>query len=298
MQVESVVWDEWYPIAIVDDLIQDKCYTTTLLGHDIEYVCAADGTLSAWRAQDATVACRTQTRYHTHWVSLGTPAEPFFDLPEFAEPDRRVVGSGSMAVHASGLRVIENFLDMAHFPFVHKGYLGDEPYTDVEEYSVTTEANGELFARDCRFFQPRGAATAAAGGLDTEYVYRVARPYVAFLYKSNPMYPGRMDAIGLFVQPVTQEYCVAHTVLVYVDETTSDYGLRLFQQTIFGQDLMILSNEVPRRLPLEPGFEMPVRADAMSIAYRRLLRERGVHYGAYEAGASQVGPSAAATGVA
>src|SRR5699024_8516350 len=98
MRVESVVWDEWYPVAIVDDLIPDKRYTTKLLGHDIEYVVTTGGTLSAWRAQDSTVACRTQTRYHTHWVSLGAPEGPFFDLPEFAEPDRRVVGSGSMAV--------------------------------------------------------------------------------------------------------------------------------------------------------------------------------------------------------
>ncbi|MCY1446914.1 putative methylxanthine N7-demethylase NdmC [compost metagenome] len=70
-------------------------------------------------------------------------------------------------------------------------------------------------------------------------------------------------------------------MLVYIDETTSDRDLRLFQQNIFGQDLMILTNHVPRTLPLDPKFEVPTRADAMSAAYRRWLREKGVVYGTY-----------------
>ena len=58
-------------------------------------------------------------------------------------------------------------------------------------------------------------------------------------------------------------------------------GLRLFQQTIFGQDLMLLSNEIPKKMPLDSRFEIPVRADAMSMAYRRWLDQRGVRYGTY-----------------
>ncbi|HLQ85357.1 MAG TPA: hypothetical protein VK110_04320 [Salinisphaeraceae bacterium] len=292
MRIESVIWDEWYPVAIADDLQPGRTCKTQLLGHGIEYGCDSEGKLTAWHAGKPEQQCRTQTRYLTHWVSLGDPQEPFFEVPEDAEPDRRIVGSGSMSVHVSGLRAIENFLDMAHFPFVHDGYLGAEPYTDVEPYTVTTEANGDLYARDCRFFQPRGAASAEDGGGDMEYVYRVVRPFVAFLYKTNPVYPDRMDAIGLFVQPVSEEHCIAHTVLFYLDNDTEDHGLRLFQQTIFGQDLMILSNEIPRTLPLNPGFEMPVRADAMSMAYRRWLSDRGVNYGTYRDQGSQPLPSA------
>src|SRR5699024_6484756 len=274
MQLESVILDEWYPVAVIDDLQPDQYYTTQLLGHDIEYRRDADGTFAAWYAGRPAATCKTQTRYHTHWVSLGNPNVPFFDIPEASEADRRVVGSGSMRVHVSGLRAIENFLDIAHFPFVHDGYLGAEPYTDVEPYKVSIEDHGELYARECRFFQPKGAATADDNGADTDYIYRVARPYVALLYKSSPAHPERMDAIALFVQPLSEEICKAHTVLFYLDEETSDYGLRLFQQTIFGQDLMILSNEIPSTLPLSPGFELPVRADAMSVAYRRWLNDR------------------------
>ena len=51
-----------------------------------------------------------------------------------------VVG-GSIAVGVSGLRVVENFLDMGHFPYVHTGILGAEPHTEVKEYDVEISAD-------------------------------------------------------------------------------------------------------------------------------------------------------------
>ena len=289
MSIESVVWDEWYPVAIVEDVVPDRTYRTQLLGHAIEYRRDAAGQFSAWRADRQQQPCVTQTRYHAHWVSLGQPRHDLFALPEFEEADRHIVGAGSMNVHVSGLRAIENFLDMAHFPYVHHGYLGAEPYTDVEPYDVSLE-NGEIYARNCRFFQPRGAA-AQTGGSENAYIYRVVQPYSAFLYKTSHGAVGRMDVIGLLVQPLTEEWCRAHTLLAYVDEGTSDEGLRLFQQTIFGQDLMLLSNEIPKKMPLDSRFEIPVKADAMSMAYRRWLDQRGVQYGTFRELASHALPS-------
>ena len=58
-----------------------------------------------------------------------------------------------------------------------------------------------------------------------------------------------------------------------------------FQQTIFGQDKPILENQVPKRLPLDPRAEMPVRADKSSITYRRWLAAKGVTYGTIPAAA-------------
>lgn len=50
--------------------------------------------------------------------------------------------------------------------------------------------------------------------------------------------------------------------------------------TIFGQDKPILENHREKRLPLDPRAEMPVRADATSVTYRRWLAGLGVRYGA------------------
>jgi phenylpropionate dioxygenase-like ring-hydroxylating dioxygenase large terminal subunit len=55
-----------------------------------------------------------------------------------------------------------------------------------------------------------------------------------------------------------------------------------FQQFIFLQDRSILENQIPRKLPLDPGLEIPTRADLTSISYRRWLKKRGAWYGALE----------------
>ena len=117
--------------------------------------------------------------------------------------------------------------------------------------------------------------------IDVSYIYRVARPYITLLYKTCVPAPDRQDVIGLFVQPLSEEWCVAHTVMIYLDDINSDEELRKFQQTVFGQDLMILINQVPKRMPLETRHEVPVRADAMSSVYRRWLRDNKIAYGTY-----------------
>lgn len=282
MSIESSIWNQWYPLAVVEDLVDGRIYRTSLLGHEIRFGRDAEGHFSATRDDDGGLPCRTTTLYHTHWVCLGEPDGGFFQIAEFDEPDRRVLGAGSMKVHASGLRVVENFLDMAHFPYVHAGFLGAEPYTDISTYRVEVDQErDEILATDCRIFQPMAAA-GSKQAIEAHYVYRVTRPFVAILYKTSPEQPERRDAICLFVQPLDEQWCIAHVVLAYVDATSSDRDLRLFQQTIFSQDLMILSNHLPRTLPLDPKFEIPTRADAMSSAYRRWLRDKGIRYGTYQ----------------
>jgi phenylpropionate dioxygenase-like ring-hydroxylating dioxygenase large terminal subunit len=64
-----------------------------------------------------------------------------------------------------------------------------------------------------------------------------------------------------------------------IDETSKPADLIHFQQIIFLQDRIILENQRPLLLPLEPRAEIPTRADASSIAYRRWLKEKGIVYG-------------------
>jgi phenylpropionate dioxygenase-like ring-hydroxylating dioxygenase large terminal subunit len=300
---DAVVWNDWHPVAALDALdaliaaassggapapattATTATTATRLLGVDLGLAVSRAGAAGrashryrAWRL-DTQAECHVQARYGVLWVCVGEPRRDLLAIPEAAEPDRRLLHAGAFRVHVSGLRAIENFLDMGHFPFVHTGYLGVEPYTEVAPYRIERdELNDELYAYDCRFYQPRAAMTADAG-LDVQYVYRVARPYSAILYKTCPPQPERFDVIALFVQPVDEDWCVAHTVMSYLDDASRDDELRGFQQTIFAQDIKILVNQVPKRLPLGTGAEHPVRADAMSVAYRRWLAAQRVTYG-------------------
>jgi phenylpropionate dioxygenase-like ring-hydroxylating dioxygenase large terminal subunit len=68
-------------------------------------------------------------------------------------------------------------------------------------------------------------------------------------------------------------------VMFLIDDLSPLADLVRFQQLIFLQDRIILENQRPRLLPLTPHAEIPTRADATSIAYRRWLKEKGITYG-------------------
>jgi phenylpropionate dioxygenase-like ring-hydroxylating dioxygenase large terminal subunit len=64
-----------------------------------------------------------------------------------------------------------------------------------------------------------------------------------------------------------------------LDDEHEDKEIRNFQQSIFGQDKPILENQYPKRLPLDPRAETPIRADKSAVAYRRWLSRKGITYG-------------------
>ncbi len=285
-----VVLDMWHPVAASDEVTPNRVHSTQLLGEAISYTVDTDGQAVVWRnrpelpqgltVDSAQIADRLPVlqRYCFIWTSLGDPPDGIFAIPEFYETDRRTLAAGSIGVHTSAPRAVENFLDMGHFPYVHTGILGVEPHTEVVEYDVDITVENEILATRCRFYQPMSSLADTTGQL-TEYIYRVPHPYVALLYKTAAPDPSRQDAIAIFLQCVTEEQIVAHNFLCMVDDVNTDSELKLFQQKIFGQDKPILENQRPKRLPLAPQAETPIRADKSSISYRRWLSNLGVSYG-------------------
>jgi phenylpropionate dioxygenase-like ring-hydroxylating dioxygenase large terminal subunit len=282
--VEKAALDQWYAIDAAAD-IGPAPRRHRLLGRDLlsrrdtngavkVTVIAADGA--------AAKPLQVRERYGYVWTTLGTPMGKVVDIPEADEPDRQRVLCGAVAVKASGLRIVENFLDMAHFPFVHTDILGAEPHTEVRQYTTEIRRDvDEVWATNCEFYQPQ-AAMSATGGIVTQYTYRVASPFVTLLYKTCPGVANRWDVICLFVQPLDPDRCRVHPVMFIIDADTSLADLIRFQQLIFLQDRIILENQRPRLLPLEPRAEIPTRADIASVVYRRWLKEKGLTYGTAE----------------
>lgn len=79
-----------------------------------------------WTPAQAACARRypADERYGLVWVCLGTPATALLPFPEYDDPNLRKVLCGPYRVESSAPRIVENFLDMGHFPFVHNGILG------------------------------------------------------------------------------------------------------------------------------------------------------------------------------
>ncbi|HSV81600.1 MAG TPA: aromatic ring-hydroxylating dioxygenase subunit alpha [Ramlibacter sp.] len=265
------------PVTRLKAASQVRPYRATLLGAEV--LAWADGSGNPVATAGGR-SLQVQSAYGYLWVCPGgEPSRPLFAFPEYAQAGRRIVDCDGIGVRVSAPRMVENFLDMGHFPYVHASYLGEVPQTEVAPYEVSIdEVADEIWATDCRFFQPRTSKSATTG-MEVKYRYRVMQPTSAILYKTAFPRPGEMDAIGLFVQPVGEESVIAYCLLAYFDDVTPQVDLISFQHTIFGQDKPILENQRPSRMPLRPGTEIPTRCDAMSVAYRRWLLAKGLRYG-------------------
>lgn len=273
MTAEAAALDQWYTLGALNDFPHGVS-SRRLLGSDVSVARSGDSF--------AVDGLPTRTDYGHLWVTPGTPARPLFDLPEIREPDRRAVYCGAVTVRASGLRLVENFLDLAHFPYVHTDVLGIEAKPEVARYEVEQRRDvDEFWATKCEFFQPKAAASSEDGQI-SQYMYRVVSPFNVMLYKTPPSAPNRWDVIALFVQPVEPGLSIAHPYMLVIDDTSTDAELIGFQQMIFLQDKIVLENQRPLLLPLQPGRETPTRADLSSVLYRRWLKEKQLRFGVEE----------------
>ena len=276
--VDPAIANDWFAVGQSLDIAPGQTLRRRLMQREIEIRRDASEGLSARVVGASTAACAARDHCGCVFVCLGDAPKPLFALPEFDAPGRRFVYMGAIGVHTGGLRVVENFLDMAHFPFVHSHILGTEAATEVRAYEVELDERQELWARGCKFVQPMASA-ASEEQADIDYVYRVVNPFSPLLYKAPAGHSSQTDIIFLFVQPTEEDECTVHFAISLFDDTHSAGEITGFQQTILGQDKPILESHVYKRLPLDARIEVPSRADAGSSAYRRWLRQIGLRWG-------------------
>lgn len=231
-------------------------------------------------ASQRVQAFEVQEAFGLIWVRLESSDS---QLPVFAaETDKhlRKVNCGPYDVAASAPRIIENFLDMSHFGFVHEGWLGSRDATAIATYKVESTSTGVL-ATGCKAVQPQSNlhSTQAA---EVEYTYEVTAAYTAVLTKipeEGTSKQGWREQIGLFICPVTPETSRVWFRLAVADFESTDEQLQTFQHTIFVQDQPVLESQLPKALPLDPRAEMHSAADRMSSAYRRFLKAQAIAFG-------------------
>jgi phenylpropionate dioxygenase-like ring-hydroxylating dioxygenase large terminal subunit len=213
-------------------------------------------------------------RYGLVWVCLGNPDR---DVPKFLEwddPSFEKILAGPYLYRAHGPRAIENFLDVAHFPFVHAGYLGDPSQTEIGDYEVEAVDDG-LIAKDIPVWQPDPDGTGQPAKVF--YTYRVLRPLTASFVKVQGENHFSMFAT---VAPVGERESVAWLIIAlnYAHDTPAAELVR-FQDVVTHQDIPIVEAQRPELLPLDLQAELHLRSDRTAIAYRQWLKKLGLRYG-------------------
>ena len=225
---------------------------------------------------------RTTQRWGLLWLA---PEEPLTDLfPDPDPDDRDYVGAWLPPVRtpASAGVVADNFLDVAHFPFVHAGTFGAAEEKLVERYEVTTEDFGCRSVQDQWFDNPADPGVAAGvrqlrQRRRATYVYRA--PFQLML-RLEELDAGAVKTILFFAQPESLTSTRIYTkMLLHGIGGVADPGPEAvrdevaFEEAVLAEDLELqLKMRLPG-LPLRMRDELHVRADLLGVHLRRILAE-------------------------
>ncbi len=216
---------------------------------------------------------RAQIKYGLIWVTMGNPAHDIPTFPEWENDEYRNIPAGPYHFEAAAPRVIENFLDVAHFPFVHAGSLGDPGHTEIGDYEAQISDEG-IISDDIHIWQPNPDGTGIGG--EVTYTYRVFRPLVAYFVKTK----GPSFAAYYAVCPIDELKSKGWVLMSMNYGFDQDVAsLIAFQDAVTGEDIPVVESQRPELLPLDLQEELHLRSDRTAIAYRKWLRQLGLTFG-------------------
>ncbi len=217
------------------------------------------------------VVCATE-RYGLVWLCLGTPAG---DLPYIAEEDDRAyrrINSCVAEWATSVTRMTDNFLDIAHFPYVHVGTFGLAANTQVPKFDIV-ELDAGFVGYEYEV-EVSNEAGKVASGLDAAVVKRRMTTgfHLPFTVRSTIHYETGLDHIILLCSTPIDDERSYFTFIVWRNDDHEVPGEEViaFDRAIGAEDQRMLQ-QVPGVLPSENTATVSVQSDRASVEWRRRL---------------------------
>src|SRR5262249_19719097 len=163
---------------------------------------------------------------------------------EIEDPNYHTFFYGAETWETSAARMIENFIDTSHFPFVHPGINATPDDPVIPEFTVERQARGLNF--ETTFKAPsgdlfRGPRLLASYEAYTEgrRQYRVVLPFTAQAIR--PMLESQRSLVSIIASPVSTMRRYAFSSRNFALDQ-SDESFRQVMRTVIGQDRVIVEN--------------------------------------------------------
>jgi phenylpropionate dioxygenase-like ring-hydroxylating dioxygenase large terminal subunit len=209
-----------------------------------------------------------QEVYGLVWIAQERPVA---ELPPILEWFDQGYHSGVLtrSTVASAGVLIDNFLDVTHFSYLHRQSFGrSRPVTD-DGYAIATTDGRVQLTHDTVLQEGRRNS---AGGLGQRRIatYTYWPPYITHLQMVFPE-DGAQAAATLICQPESKHSTKAY-VLVLLPLSDPDLDDQInFSDRVLSEDLVIIDKMADARLMLSWKSELHTRADRASIEMRRSL---------------------------
>jgi phenylpropionate dioxygenase-like ring-hydroxylating dioxygenase large terminal subunit len=212
------------------------------------------------------------------FVAPEEPVAPLGTLPEAADPSFMVGELPTLRARASAGLLADNFLDVAHFPFVHAATFGSDEAAEVPAYVVARDDWSFTMSYEHQFAhrEDPGVASGLRPLVQTRRLtYQLCAPFHLRL-RIDFVDSGGSNVIGFFIQPETEETCRLFTTL-WRDDLGGDERRMTdavdFEVAVLREDLRIQEAYHELVLPLDPKDEVHTRADRTTLELRRVLAD-------------------------
>ena len=213
-------------------------------------------------------------RFGLVWVCPGAPRHQPPTLAVDDAPAYRRINSGVQTWRTSALRMTDNFLDIAHFPYVHTGTFGLREHTAVPSIELGPLEDG--FHGYAYEVDAGNHAGAAASGETADVVHRRMTTgfHLPFTVRSTIHYASGLDHVILLCSTPIDDETSYFTFVVWRndDHAVPAEQVITFDRAIGEEDRRMLER-VPGVLPLDPRATANVQADRASVEWRRRLAE-------------------------
>jgi len=209
------------------------------------------------------------------------PEAPVVDapsIPEAHEDGFELLELPPTEARAGAALMADNFLDFAHFPFVHAGTFGTEESRVLAPYDVKRDgwAFQVVYEHPFANREDPGVAAGLRPLVQTRRMtYRYQAPFFLALRLEFLEAQG-VSVIGFFIQPQSEERCRLYTTL-WRNDLGGDIAARenaiAFEQEVLNEDLAVQSRYDRLSLPLDLRTEVHTRADRNTIELRRVLSD-------------------------
>jgi phenylpropionate dioxygenase-like ring-hydroxylating dioxygenase large terminal subunit len=203
-------------------------------------------------------------RFAHVWTVLETPVGDLYDPPEWQDLD--LVWLAAEPLHTTtGVGVaMENFRDVAHFPFVHEVSMGPTPEV-VEPLEVSRDGLDVFMVRPLY----AGDGDWASQG-DCMMRYHCTAPGLATITYDYMRFGTRV--VTGFPSPVSYEQCIIYWSVANERTFRGDSleeCLRV-EEMVFREDMPIVADLDPKEIPWDGEVqEHSVPADLFTLNYRR-----------------------------
>ena len=213
------------------------------------------------------------------WLAPEEPVTPAPTVADWGEPGLLVGLLPTVEASVSAGLMIDNFCDVAHFPFLHAGTFGTDEATELDEVAVVRDGWGFTVRHEHAFANREDSAVASGARplvQTRRLTYRYCAPFTVTL-RIDYVEAGGTNVIVFAVQPVDDSRCRLFTTLLRndVDAAGMD-AAAAFELEVLGEDLA-LQERLPKTMPLAVTAEVHTRADRMTLELRRVLADLAAH---------------------